>query len=205
MRKRRGRNLSVFKGIYISLSLKQNVNTEVIRLLLSFTVTSTTAQIIGTCFQFTQGSWSNSTKYTILIQNTISDIHEVYIDDGWNRNFGMGWNGLRYIVVSSLVKLFLVDFHRVSLRENFVTYFTLERSLLRVTTPMHIPLGCSPEALATLEAREGLGSTVHPLMDCLLASLSKTLRAESTLEWLWVPMHATVPLKTAPTTQNLLW
>ena len=57
---------------------------------------------------------------------------------------------------SSLVKLLLVDFHRVSLRENFVTDLTLERSLLCVTAPVHISLSCSPEALATLEAREGL-------------------------------------------------
>ena len=40
-------------------------------------------------------------------------------------------------------------------------------------------------------------------MDCLLASLAKTLGTESTLEWLRVTMHATVPLKTASTTQNL--
>ena len=57
---------------------------------------------------------------------------------------------------SSLVKLLLVNFHRVSLRENFVTDLTLERSLLRVTAPVHIALSCGPEALATLEAREGL-------------------------------------------------
>ena len=60
------------------------------------------------------------------------------------------------LLFSSLVKLFLVNFHRVSLRENFVAYFTLERSLLGVTASMNIPLGCSPEALATLEAREWL-------------------------------------------------
>ena len=57
---------------------------------------------------------------------------------------------------SSLVKLFLVDFHRVSLREHLITNFTLEWSLLCVTAPVDIALSCSPEALATLEAGEGL-------------------------------------------------
>jgi hypothetical protein len=57
---------------------------------------------------------------------------------------------------SSLVKLFLVDFHRVGLREHLITYFTLEWSLLCVTAPVDIALSCSPEALATLEAGEGL-------------------------------------------------
>ena len=72
-----------------------------------------------------------------------------------------------------------------------------------MTAPVDIALCCSPEALATLETGEGLGSTVHSLVDCLLASLAKSLGAESTLEWLRVTMHATVPLKTAPTTQYL--
>ena len=104
---------------------------------------------------------------------------------------------------SSLVKFFLVNFHWVSLREDLITYLTIERSLLCVTAPVDISLSCSPEALATLEAGEWLWSTVHSLMDCLLASLAKTFGTESTLEWLWVAMHATVTLKTAPTTQNL--
>ena len=104
---------------------------------------------------------------------------------------------------SSLVKFFLVNFHWVSLREDLITYLTIERSLLCVTAPVDISLSCSPEALATLEAGEWLWSTVHSLVDCLLASLAKTFGTESTLEWLWVAMHATVTLKTAPTTQNL--
>ena len=104
---------------------------------------------------------------------------------------------------SSLVKFFLVNFHWVSLREDLITYLTIERSLLCVTAPVDISLSCSPEALATLEAGEWLWSTVHSLMDCLLASLAKTFGTEGTLEWLWVAMHATVTLKTAPTTQNL--
>ena len=50
----------------------------------------------------------------------------------------------------SLVKLLLVNFHRVSLGEHLITYFTLEWSLLCVTPPVNIALCCSPEALATL-------------------------------------------------------
>ena len=57
---------------------------------------------------------------------------------------------------SSLVKLFLVNFHRVSLREHLIAYLAIEWSLLRVTAPVDISLSCSPEALATLEARERL-------------------------------------------------
>ena len=77
MRKRRGRNLSVFKGIYIFLSLKQNS----IQMLSDYSVSQSLVQQHRSLVrvQFTQGSWSNFTKYTILIQNTISDIHEVYI------------------------------------------------------------------------------------------------------------------------------
>ena len=105
----------------------------------------------------------------------------------------------------SLVKLFLVDFHRVSLRENLITDFTLERPLLRVTAIMHITLSCSSEALAALEAGERLGPTVHSLMNRLLARLAKTFRTKCALERLRVTMHATVPLETAATTQNLLY
>ena len=46
-------------------------------------------------------------------------------------------------VFLSLVKLLLVNFHRVSLGEHLITYFTLEWSLLCVTPPVNIALCCT--------------------------------------------------------------
>ena len=198
--KKRKESLSFQRHLHFSFS-ETKFNTDVIRLL-SFTVTSTAAQIIGTCSihsglleQFHK-IYNLNTKYNIWYSWSIHKMMDgIEILEWDERDYGT--------LFSSLVKLFLVDFHRVSLREHLITNFTLEWSLLCVTAPVDIALSCSPEALATLEAGEGLWSTVHPLMDCLLASLPKTLGTESTLERLRVAMHPTVPLKTAATTQDL--